>query len=120
MNKTFQSTLLTLLLLCSGLIAAAQDEFAPMLQPTIPAWVSGKGYWMVESNIHHPKHACIYFYTSNNVLVYKETIEGVNLHLNKPATKMKLKQALETIIDSKTAGGSWPASAQVVAVLFKR
>jgi len=120
MNKLFKSALFTLLLLSAGLVLFAQDENAPNTSPTTPSWVSEKGYWVVESNIHQPKQARIYFYTSNNVLVYKETIEGVKLRLNKYATKMKLKQVLEKVIDEKTAGDPPRNSTQFVAVLFKR
>ena len=37
-----------------------------------PEWVSDKGWWVVESNIHTPKKHIVYFYNNDGVLVYKE------------------------------------------------
>lgn len=34
-----------------------------------PEWVSEKGWWMVESNIHSPKQHTVYFYNNVGVLV---------------------------------------------------
>jgi hypothetical protein len=73
--------------------AFAQDK------PTIsPEWVSEKGWWMVESNIHTPKQHIVYFYNNDGLLVYKEKIEGMRLKPEKRGTKMRLKKALETAV----------------------
>ena len=50
-------------------IALAQDHAR-----VSPDWVSEKGWWVVESNIHTPKQHVIYFYNNDRVLVYKEKI----------------------------------------------
>jgi hypothetical protein len=63
-----------------------------------PEWVSEKGWWMVESNIHAPKKHIVYFYNNDGVLVYKEKIEGLRIRPARKATKMQLKQALETAV----------------------
>jgi hypothetical protein len=63
-----------------------------------PEWVSEKGWWMVESNIHSPKQHIVYFYNNDGVLVYKEKIEGMRLNPEKRSIKMRLKKALETAI----------------------
>jgi hypothetical protein len=60
-----------------------------------PPWVSDKGYWTLESNVHTPKNHIIRFYNYDNKLVYTEHLQGVILNLNKRKTKMKLKNALE-------------------------
>jgi hypothetical protein len=63
-----------------------------------PEWVSEKGWWMVESNIHSRKQHTVYFYNNEGVLVYKEKLEGVRLKPNKRSTRMHLKKVLETTI----------------------
>lgn len=64
----------------------------------VPEWVSAKGWWMVESNIHLPKQHIVYFYNNEGVLVYKEKLEGVRLNPEKRKLKMQLKQVLETTV----------------------
>jgi hypothetical protein len=61
----------------------------------IAPWVSDKGYWVLESNIHDPMNNIIRFYNNENVLVYTEHLSGVKLDTNKKKVKMKLKKALE-------------------------
>ena len=76
--------------------AAAQDDEQPTART--PKWVSEKGYWVVESNVHTPFHSIIHFYNNNNVQVYKEVIDGVIINLEKKRTKMRLKKILEQSI----------------------
>ena len=87
--------LLVTLLLCLGIQAAifAQDK-----SRNTPEWVSEKGWWVVESNIHAPKQHIVYFYNNDGVLVYKEKIEGLRINPSKKITKMQLKQVLETTV----------------------
>jgi hypothetical protein len=66
-------------------------------QPS-PKWVSDKGWWVVESNIHSPKQHIVYFYNNDGILVYKEKIDGLRLNPAKRAIKMDLKQVLETSV----------------------
>jgi hypothetical protein len=63
-----------------------------------PPWVSGKGYWVVESNVYDPQNNIIRFYNNANDLVYTETVPGVKLDIRKRKVKMKLKKALETTL----------------------
>lgn len=51
----------------------AEETIQTIAYPT-PKWVSEKGYWFAESNIHTLKVNTIYFYNNNNVLVYKEYV----------------------------------------------
>ena len=108
-----------IILLCAVGISVAAQEPTPFEQK-VPRWVSAKGYWMVESNINAPRHSYVYFYNNENVLVHKETIDGVKLSVNKRRTKMKLKKALEIVVDAWAAGQSPAASNQVVAALFTK
>jgi hypothetical protein len=88
--KRFAAALaLSLITLCTF----AQDE-----QPSIPDWVSDKGHWVVETNAHSPLNHIIWFYNNDNVLVYKETLTGVKLNLERRKTKMKLKRVLESSV----------------------
>ena len=63
-----------------------------------PDWVSEKGWWVIESNIHSPKQHIIYFYNNDGVLVYKEKIEGLRINASKRNTRLQLKQVLETSV----------------------
>lgn len=82
-----------LLVLLSGLVTAgfAQD----VRTAKKPAWVPDNGYWVVESNIHTPKNSTLYFYNLDNVLVYKETIRGIKIKLQKKRVLKNLKNVLE-------------------------
>lgn len=60
-----------------------------------PKWLSQKGYWIVESNIKTPKSSVIYFYNNDNVMVYKENVEGLKVKINRTKVKMSLKKILE-------------------------
>lgn len=79
-----------------------------------------KGYWVVESNVHEPRRACIYFYSNDNTLVHKETINGVKLSVNKSKTKMKLKEALEIAVGAWAAGHPDHTPENLVAALFTK
>ncbi|HET6995989.1 MAG TPA: hypothetical protein VFI06_13445 [Chitinophagaceae bacterium] len=67
-------------------------------QPGAPRWVSDKGYWVLESNIHHPLDHVIRFYNNDNTLIYTETVTGMKINLKKKKVKMKLKIALESAL----------------------
>jgi hypothetical protein len=88
--------LVTLLL---GLVMQA-TLFAQNKPRTDPEWVSEKGWWVIESNIHAPKKHIVYFYNNDGVLVYKEKIEGLRIRPAKKATRMQLKQVLETTVQA--------------------
>ncbi|MBL7742599.1 MAG: hypothetical protein JNN00_03905 [Chitinophagaceae bacterium] len=90
--KTWMAALaLTFISLCS---------FAREEQPasTTPRWVSDKGYWVVESNIHSPFDHIIRFYNNDDILIYKETVTGVRLNPAKRKVKMKLKKVLDASV----------------------
>lgn len=74
--------------------------FAQNKSQTLPEWVSEKGWWVVESNIHSPKQHLVYFYNNDGVLVYKEKLEGIRLKPGKRTTQMRLKKVLETSVQA--------------------
>lgn len=80
-----------------GLLVQA-TLFAQNNHRATPEWVSAKGWWVVESNIHTPKVNIIYFYNNDGVLVYKEKIEGLRINPSKKAIRMRLKQVLESAV----------------------
>lgn len=63
-----------------------------------PRWVSDKGYWVVETNLHSPLNHLVSFYNNDNVLLYKKSLTGVKLDPDKRKVKMKLKKELESAI----------------------
>ncbi len=81
------------LLMIAGTINS-QDK-----QDHTPPWVSGKGYWNTESNIHDPLNHIIRFYTNDGRLFHTEKLSGVKLDVDKRKTKMKLKKALEQTME---------------------
>lgn len=64
----------------------------------IPKWISKKGYWVVESNIHDPLNHQVRFYNNDDILLYKETITGVKLDPDRKRVKMRLKKVLDTTL----------------------
>ncbi len=97
MKKIFFAISFTLLLSFFSVTVFAQSEeeaTETTVYPT-PKWVSEKGYWVIESNIHTPKLNIIYFYNNDGVLVYKENVDGIVINLKKRSVKMNLKRVLE-------------------------
>src|SRR5262245_44684299 len=97
MKKIFSFPLLLTVLLTTSMFCLAQDEEQSLPQKT-PRYISEKGYWVVESNVKTPYHSIIHFYNNDNVLVYRENVDGVKINLDKTRTKMKLKKILEQSI----------------------
>jgi hypothetical protein len=94
MKKTIKIAVTGLVLSLISFCSFAQDNASPVS----PRWISDKGYWVIESNIHTPLDHIILFYNNDNVLVYKETVTGVRINANKRKVKMKLKKALESAL----------------------
>lgn len=85
-----------------------------------PKWVSDKGYWVIESNVHTPKNNVVYFYTLNNELVYKERIDGMKIKVNKAKVCMKLKAALEGAVTVWETTHTAKENETLIAVALKR
>lgn len=95
--KTISWLVLTLLSLIS-IGSFAQLSFQQERRPKFPGWVSEKGYWVVESNIHSPLNHVVSFYTNDNKLIYKETLTDIKLNPEKRKVKLKLKKILESAV----------------------
>ena len=93
MKKSFASLSIIIALSLHSINLVAQDS-----KQEVPKWVSDKGYWVVENNIHDPLHHIVRFYDNDDVMIYKETITGVKLNTDKVRIKMKLKKALEDLL----------------------
>jgi hypothetical protein len=91
MKKQMMVTLILGLLLQAG-------SFAQNKHRASSDYVSDKGWWMIESNIHTPKKNIVYFYNNDGVLVYKENIEGLRINPSRKSTRIQLKKALETAV----------------------
>ena len=77
---------LTLLLLAAaGIDAMGQAPFPK----------KAEGFWVLESNVHTPKNAVVYFYNQQQVLVYKEEIRGIRLNTAKQSTIKLLNNVLQ-------------------------
>ena len=74
--------------------AASSQE----LKTVTPPWVSEKGYWNAESNVHDPLNHIIRFYNNDGKLFHTQKLSGVKLNVDKRKTKMKLRKALEETI----------------------
>jgi hypothetical protein len=88
--------------------------------PSVPKYVSEKGYWVVESNIKDKKNHVIWFYNNDNQVVYKETIAGVKLNTSRKKVRMKLKSVLESAVVAWEKANSldYPREQGLVKTLF--
>lgn len=59
-----------------------------------PKWLSGKGFWMIESNVKTPKNATIFFYNNDKQLVYKELVVNKYIKTNRVRVRKKLEAVL--------------------------
>ena len=84
-----------------------------------PKWVSEKGYWVIEGNIHTPKSSIVRFYANNRQLIYTEKVEGVILNVKKRRTLMKLKRALDKIMAGWEKDGIVIGQGELLANLSK-
>ena len=85
-----------------------------------PKWVSDKGFWQIETNIHTPYKNIISFYNNDNVMIYKENLDGVILDLRKNRVKMRLRKALESAVLSWQKNQVMQKDMQLSTMLFKK
>ena len=112
-----QLFLFALLVLFSGLTAVGYAQNMQAAKKV--SWVPDNGYWVVESNIHTPKHSTVYFYNLSNVLVYKEEVNGVKLKLNKKRTLQNLNTVLQQSLAAWNARGVAGQNELLLAVALK-
>jgi hypothetical protein len=107
-----------LILLFHPVKALAQEE--PTRIPSVPGWVSDKGYWEVESNIHSPWNSTIFFFNNDGIMVYKETLVNVPLDLQKRRTLRRLKKILDRSVTAWESGHPGPATELLVTRSLRR
>ena len=78
---------------------ASFSAFSQTNDNSIPKWVSDNGYWVVESNIHHPKQHTVWFYNNQHILVGSQEIVSSRLNIKKKKVKMQLKSMLESSME---------------------
>ena len=122
MKKFFFTISFTLLLNFFSLAVFAQLSEEALETITYPSTtgVSEKGYWVVESNIHTPKVNTIYFYNNDNVMVYKENVNGMVISLRKRRVKIGLKKVLEQSILAFNRKPGFAENKMLVVNLIKR
>ena len=98
MKKIIYAIVFTVLSTSFSFSGFAQEDVVTPAKNFVPKWVSTMGYWVVESNIHTPRHNILYCYDNNNVLVYKETKDGTVINVKKRRTKMLLKKLVEQTV----------------------
>ncbi len=91
---------LAIIMLLVSFAAFAHYSTAKPKKTVSSKWVSDKGYWVAESNVNSPRSTTIYFYTNNNIQVYKEEVEGRVLKLAKRKIKITLKIVLEHAVNA--------------------
>ena len=70
----------------SSAIKAQQSKF--MTEP----------HWQIESNVKTPKHYVVSFFSADQELMYKETIEGKKLDIDRPKIRRKLEGLLNDVL----------------------
>lgn len=117
MKKQISTFLLAVLLCGSSCVGQVEQE---SYTPATPKWVSEKGYWTIESNIKTPMNSIVYFYTNENVLVYKEKIEGVRIDLRKRRVLMHLKAVLEQAVGAWQTEHIFKHDEMLVSIALKK
>ena len=67
---------------------------------SMPAWVSEKGYWVIEGNVHHPLQNIVRFYNNQHVMTGMAEINTKKLNVKRKKVKMQLKSMLETSVQT--------------------
>lgn len=104
---------LSALFLFLTLFASAQPR-----TPKAARWISDKGYWVVESNIHTPKQSTVFFYNNDGVLLYKEAVSGHRIHPERNSTRRRLAAVLEQSIALWEKNGATHENQQWLARRF--
>jgi hypothetical protein len=118
MKPFFVRLLATCLMLWLATNLQAQSDYEQE-KPSVPKWVSDKGYWVVENNKKTPKESTVFFYNNEHMLVYKEEIRDQKLKLNKKKTLLRLKSVLEEAVTSY-ASGNWTNQNSLLAVRLRQ
>ena len=60
-----------------------------------------EGYWVVETNINTPRESIVYFYTSNQEMIYKEAVSGKRINIKRKKTVNRLNAVLMQSITAR-------------------
>lgn len=115
--KSIFNLIAAIVVLLSSLTTFAQTRSK---KDKAPRWVSEKGFWQIETNIHTPNKNIVYFYNNDHTLIYKENLDGVILNLEKKRVKMRLKRALETAVFAWNKDHLYRNDQQWISVFFKK
>lgn len=85
-----------------------------------PRWVSDQGFWQIETSIHTPDKNIVYFYNNDQILIYKENVDGIILNLKKKRVKMRLRKALEAAIHTWNRDHQYRDDQQVISMFFRK
>lgn len=107
-------------MLIAGLIIASFTATAQEEDPVLPAWVSDKGYWVVESNRNVADSCTVYFYNNDLQLVYRETIRNAKLDISKRRVRMLLKKVLEKSVKSYARQQRIEENRDLLAAVLKK
>ena len=106
MKKTFLFLQLTIILFfCAS--AYAQDRTP-----------SPETYWVIESNVKTPRHSVVYFYSTNHEVMYKETIDGKKLNIDRPRIRRSLNKSLKVVTLAWQADKQMKADGLLLAKRF--
>ena len=87
--------LISKMIVTAALVLFTSSTYAQKNRIAQEPWVSDKGYWVIENNIHDPMNHIVRFYSNESMLLHTEYLSGVKLNIDKRKVKMKLKKALE-------------------------
>lgn len=119
MKKNLFSCLIIAVFVLASVTAFAQHNEGVDVTNTTPKWVPNHGYWVVQSNINTPKNHIIYFYNNDNILVYKEALEGT-IKLKKRNTRMRLKTLVDQTVAAYAQNQKVDENIMLVATLVKK
>jgi hypothetical protein len=86
MKPIFKLTVFTFIVCCTTNASAQKSVSQSQSDP--------KGFWVIENNIHTPKNSIVYFYNENKELVYKESVTGKRININRRKTCGQLNTVL--------------------------
>lgn len=118
MKKIVSKLLWVACLLISNSIWA-QDE-PEVGAPSPKRWSSDKGYWVIETNVKQPQHSVVHFYTNHDQHIYSEAVHDKVLNTKKRKTLMRLKKALEKVVDSYETAGRVDSAGTLAVLLNKK
>jgi len=116
MKKQFIALCVSLTLSFVTLSVFAQEKAPRTYRAS--KWAPERGYWVVESNIHTPKHSVITFYNDKGAMLYKELVDGVRLNLKKRKTLMRLKRVLDQSVTAWEGNHPVKENESLVAAAF--